>query len=263
MNTNKKKLKCNFCDKEYVRKRAFKEHQLICEELQKSKYTARVDKEENEDVPSQKDMYTLIKFLIKKNTQLENKVNELTKYVNKTKKRINIINWLNENANRSPDYEEWLACITIDQKIIEYVFKNGFAKGVVYILTLNLPCEKEFQHPIKSFNQNPKVFYIYHKKEWVIMTKAIFKKMICRITCILFREFTKWKEINKEQIKNDDRFYSDVYLTNMNRLLGGTGQCTKMSDDAQEQKNKQYIINNLYTYLRRNIRNIIMYEFSF
>ena len=89
--------KCRFCKKCYKRRNYFQNHTLICEEIHKSKYAKECEEEVKQDIPTMQDMYYLLQTFIKKNVELEAKVDELSRYIEKTKKRINIIEWLNEN----------------------------------------------------------------------------------------------------------------------------------------------------------------------
>ena len=163
-------FKCRFCKKSYKRKGYFKNHVLICEEIHNSKYLEEKEKEIRGDVPSMRDMYYLLQTFIKKNVELEEKVDQLTKYIETTKKRINIIDWLNENVHLDVDYTMWLKSLTVTQEQLQTVFKSGIVDGVDSILLHNLPCEKEHLHPIKCFKQKPHTFYIFKENEWNIMT---------------------------------------------------------------------------------------------
>lgn len=261
---NQTQYKCRFCNKCYKRRSYFQNHTLICEEIQKSKYSQEREQEIQQDIPSLRDMYYLLQTFIKKNVELEEKVEELTKYIEHTKKRVNILEWLTDNISPNPDYNDWLKQISVTQDHLHYVFQHSLVQGIHKILIDNLPCTQEESHPIKSFKQKPNTLYYYNIDKWEVMPPNVFDSLIARIEQRIFRQFMLWKQENQEQIDNDDHFYNDVYMINMHIMLGGN-RCgaSSISSEEQNEKNKRKIRSQLFHYLEQNIKNIVEYEFTF
>lgn len=258
------KYKCKFCNKTYKRKGYFQNHSLICEEIHKSKYLEEKEKELTDDIPTMRNMYYLLQTFIKKNVELEEKVERLTKYIETTKKRINILEWLNENIDLEIDYDDWLKSVIVSQDDLQTVFQSGIVDGINKILLHNLPCEKESIHPIKCFQQKPNTFYVYKDASWNVMDTKEINRLFTRIDQKLFKQFILWKEENKFKIENDDSFHQNVYLVNMHMILGGNSNCSStISGEERNEKNKKRCKSHLYHYLKQNIKNIIQYEFTF
>ena len=89
---------CIHCGKGYKNKSNLDKHYLICDLIySRKKQNTRILDEEEEILPSQKQMFQIILELSQKYNKLEEKVEELNKWVIKKKKKINILEWLNDN----------------------------------------------------------------------------------------------------------------------------------------------------------------------
>jgi hypothetical protein len=91
---------CQHCGKRYKTRTNLEKHLLLCE-LIHSRKSSKIVVDEEEDIPSQKKIYQMLLELGQKYNRLEEKVEEINKYVVKKKKKINIIEWLNSNI--TPD----------------------------------------------------------------------------------------------------------------------------------------------------------------
>ena len=264
LQSSSKSYKCRFCSKTYKRHSCFKTHILVCEEIHKSKYLQEKEEEWEKDIPTMKDMYRLLQVFIQKNVELEHKVNELTKYVETKKKRINIIDWLNENVMLEKDYDTWISELNVTQEELEYVFTNGIVSGMSHILVSNLPCDTNHTHPIKCFTQKPHTFYCYKENSWKVMTTRDLDILFTKLDQRIFKQFIVWKDNNKRRIETDDNFYNNVYMVNMHRMLGGTRSASSaISSEERNNKNKKKMRSELYHYLQQSIKNIIQYDFTF
>ena len=98
---------CPYCQRGYSRKIYFDRHIGICELLCKSKKERKLDFEERVDMPDVRDLYTVVMELVVKNRQLEEKVQELSKWCNTKKNKINLIDWLMVTYTSATDYVSW------------------------------------------------------------------------------------------------------------------------------------------------------------
>jgi tRNA(Ser,Leu) C12 N-acetylase TAN1 len=95
--------------------------------LNKSKNSVTIENEEDNDIPSQKKIYQILLELGSKFNKLEEKVDELNKWVVKKKKKINVIEWLNTNVIPEIKFDNLIEKIVINQDDVKYLFENTFA----------------------------------------------------------------------------------------------------------------------------------------
>ena len=112
---------CTHCGKSYKLKTNLNKHFTLCELLHKSKRKSYLVIEEEEDIPSQKNMYKMLLEMAQKYNALEEKVTEMNKWVIKKKKQINVIEWLNINIKDIwflNKREDWIIMVFIGICII-------------------------------------------------------------------------------------------------------------------------------------------------
>ena len=249
----KKKHKCGTCGKFFTKTGFYKKHIISCENLQKTKYQKDIFVEETQCLPSQKDMYKLLLDLTQKYETLNNEVQTLRKYVERTKKKINILDWLKDNCKQPLDFNEWIQSIEISDEQLENVFKYGYIDGMYLIIQKNLDMNTIENHPIKCFDQKKNIFYNYYDQSWKIMDQTDVTTFIREFNHKIMAKFLQWKQKHNEKIENNDRFY-DTYIDYMKIVLGG--------NKTKEQSYK-IITNKIYNYLKCDLKNIIQYEFVF
>ena len=90
---------CPHCQRSYSRKIYFDRHIGVCEFLSKSKKAQKLDIEERKDTPTVRDLYMVVMELVKKNKQLEDRIEELSKLggmtTQKKQQKVDLIEWLN------------------------------------------------------------------------------------------------------------------------------------------------------------------------
>ena len=166
-----KKHLCKFCNTLFTKKTTFETHIKLCEKLSQSKYKEKIEDEENNAIklPSQKQIYKIIQDLVCKCEKLENEVSELKTYIQKTKKQINVLEWLNENMVNSSiygDFFDFIRQIEITRKEMMYLIDYDYIDGIYMILEQYLALDNTEAHPIKSFQQNVNIMYIYVKNQY-------------------------------------------------------------------------------------------------
>jgi hypothetical protein len=257
MATNKKKQVCGNCGKEFIRKKEYNSHLLLCDEIEKSKYKLEHrenESEKNQIIPSRKVMFQMIQTLVEKCNRLENEVAICKKYIKQTKKKISIIDWLNQHYVLQTNYDEWKQTININSENIKYIFQYGYIDGVLMILQNLLPIDKVDEHVIKCFDQKQGIFFYYNNGTWSLMNNQVFQQLLVYINIELTREFDEgWVEPNKEKIFTE-KLYSDMYYNYEKKIQG---------DNKTNEQLIRGIKSRLYTYLKCNLKNIIEYEFTF
>lgn len=236
--------KCS-CGKEYKRLKNFQEHRALCEML-------RVNGEENlehlHDSPSHTEMWFAMKELIKKNKILEKKVNELTSWAKKQKKKLSLIDWLNEKYKYNKNGIDAIKESELNQEDLHMVFQHDLIKGIVYILDrlINENTEKY----IKAFDQKLNTLFIYHNGGWKILDDDELKSIIQIIRRRLYSELNAYTKKNEK--KFDDLDNNDNYYQNISKVMG--------YNDGSEVKKIKF---KLYDKIKYNLKNIIEYEFTY
>ena len=255
MSTSIIPYKCKYCNRAYKLKPNYDKHYLLCDTLNISKTICKTTKENNADyVPSLRDMFTLILELTAKNSQLEQKVEELSKWTESKKKKLNVIDWLNEKYTKNIKYSVWLAGINITRKHLEAVFNSDMVTGCYEILQnlLSLDIMSDQTIPIKAFDQKENILFIYtDDNKWEILSQPMFANLMNMLSKNILTEFLKWQTENKSKMKQDD--FSYRYARNVQKIMGG--------NLTQEQIHTR-VKKELYNYLKMNLRNVVEYEFS-
>ena len=256
---------CKYCNRTYKLKPNYDKHYLFCDTLSKTSICktsiSKTTKENNnaDYMPNLRDMFTLILELTAKNSRLEQKVEELSKWAESKKKKLNVLEWLNEKYTKNIKYTEWLAGINITRSHLEAVFKSDMVTGCYEILQslLSLHMTEDISNeqnaPIKAFDQKENILFIYNEdNKWEILSQPMFANLMNILSKNILTEFLKWQTENKSKMRQDD--FSYTYARNVQKIMGG--------NLTQEQIHLR-VKKELYNYLKMNLRNVVEYEFSF
>ena len=116
---------CVHCGKGYKTRNNLEKHLVLCELVHKSKRTA-INDEEDMPLPSQKQMFQMLLELGQKYSKLEEKIDEMNKWVVKKKKKINVLEWLNVNMIPELIFENLVDKIPIIESDFEFLLQNSF-----------------------------------------------------------------------------------------------------------------------------------------
>ena len=196
---------------------------------------------------------------------MEEKLAYMQKWVEKQKKKINIINWLNENnipTNTFKHLKEEF-CNQVSQKHIEYLIQTNLITTIQNIFENNELLSGS--SPIFCLEQKHNIFYIFkdqvNEKEnstvsslnsWDVMTKDEFISILNYIHSKLLREIISWKKNHEYAIANEDKM-SILYNKTMIKL---------MEIDLTNDNVLCKIKTALFTYLKKDLKNMIEYEFE-
>jgi hypothetical protein len=243
-------LECSFCQKKYKSIRHYKKHITLCEFFSK---TSRHDAS-NDNIPSQRVLYEIIVDMAGKYSKMEEQLEKLNKWAETKKRKLHIVEWLNENYLLETDFDEWCKGITINRSHLELVFKFDFVAGVMYIFQELLSLSNERNLPIKCFDQKENALFVRSKESegWGEMSGKQFEYLIGSISKQLINQLAEWQTENANKMGQED--FGVTYATNVQKVLGGT-----LPRDQLYSKVRR----GLYKHLKMNLRNIIQYEFSF
>jgi hypothetical protein len=283
MNTSQRvenKFICTYCKKIYIRKASYNNHLIKCK-LCRFSSNCRKTETESEFVKSEfvkpeseseslvtmdslkKDLtihnlFAMVIMLYNKYEKLENEYTELKKYVNVTKNKINILDYLNENFKHDfmnmdaggSNITKFMDEIVIGEDQLQKIFKYDYVDGI-----FNIICDyinvKGSLVPIKCFNTKENILYIFDGELWLIMDDNYLRKFIKSFDKKILTKFVEWKKIAEKTI--DSEIFGEIYIQNMKKVIGGN----------YEKKNPIAMIKNrLYKHLKVDLKSIVYYDFA-
>jgi hypothetical protein len=158
------KSKCGYCSKSFTRKSYYDRHVLVCELLIKSTKERNLDTEEKQDTPTVRKLYEIIMEMSLKYQKMEKKVEELSKYIDNKKRKLNIVDWLNSNyKNAGERFDIWYKTIKVERKHLETIFTRDYVNGIFHVLKDYLDIyikndDKEI--PIRAYDEKDNILYI-------------------------------------------------------------------------------------------------------
>jgi len=258
MTTNPHKLNqpshcCTYCGKGYVKKANLNNHFILCELLHKSSKKTTVD--DDEELPSQKKMYQMILEISKKLNNLDEKVDEINKWVIKKKKKINVIEWLNNNATPEIKFDNLSEKITICEDDIKNLFNNSFIDVLFQIFDRTIYNVTENEFPIFAFVQKNNIFYIYENEEvgWRELSREKLIRFLDKVHLKFSKAFSDWKRNNRELINNDEKFQISCDKTSIKMY----------SVDLKQESTLGKIRSNMYSRMKTDMKALVEYEFEF
>jgi hypothetical protein len=213
-------------------------------------------------VPSPETMYKIIESLTIKYNKLEEKMEQLQKWVDKKKKKINIIEWLNENDKLTPSYEfgSIIDQLNITQTAVDYLFTNSFYDTVNEILSnfYNSNNPENNVIPLFAFNQKANLIYVFNKNEeqnnsWKELSKDQLVDFLDKIQTKISRCLKSWKNINEDKVRNDNK-YSELYSKTIIKIMD-----VKFNNETTITRYKSM----LYNKIKVDMKSLIEYEYEF
>ena len=222
------KYSCIVCKKEYIRKASLDKHKLLCDFRTKTRTELIVEEEEIGDKPTYDQLVRIVQELSIKYSKMETKVEELQQWINRKKKKQDVVSWLNVNVNATIGFLEWITMsIEVNKSHFEYLMENNIFQTYHFILEYNLRDIDGFVYPVSSFKDKPNTFYICEKGEqnsisiWRQMEPTEFIQILKKIHNLLLKELTKWKTENKSKMEDNDKL-SELFNKAVIKLMGLT-----------------------------------------
>jgi hypothetical protein len=220
----KTKYSCPVCKKQYSRKLSLERHNILCDYKTKSKIEIIVEEEELNDKPSYDELVKIVQELSIKYIKMETKVGEMQQWIDRKKKKVDIITWLNTNENSTVGFLEWVSIIVnvLPEHFI-HLMEYTIFQTIQHIFDYNLIEKKGFVYPIKCFSQKNNIFYICENTEdgnsiWREMELTDFIMLLKKIHNKLLYELTAWKKAN-QNLFNDNSKISDQFNKAVIKLM--------------------------------------------
>ena len=169
---------CPHCGKKFKTNPALHKHIILCQ----------LDKNEvkNSVVPTQKEMWVIIQKLYKENEIQKKKIEKLEQIVNKDVKKLNMVDWLNQN-DKGVDIDSWLKTnIIVTMEDLNTIFMTDYTRGLSNILSNNIINDENT--PFRAFSHKIKQLYIYQKNKWKKSTKSDIMKIFDRISLNILKK---------------------------------------------------------------------------
>jgi hypothetical protein len=245
---------CVHCGKSYKKRTNLDKHVILCELLNKTKKNMVINDDE-EDIPSQRKLYEILLELGNKFNRLEEKVDELNKWVVKKKKKINVIDWLNTNITPEIKFDSLVEKIVMSDDDIKYLFENIFTDTLNHIFSRNIYNLSESEYPIFAFVQKANIFYIYENEEagWVELSREFLIKFLNKVHMKLLRVFIQHKKDNVDKIRDDEGF----------SILCDKTTFKLMNVDFRQESILGKIRANMYSRMKTDMKALVEYEFEF
>lgn len=253
------KYSCFNCKKQYTRKSSLDNHKLLCDYKMKTKREHQIEEEELGDLPNHLQLVKIVQDLSMSLIRMEEQMSEMKKWVDKKKKKLNVILWLNSNSVPTIGYKEWLDTqFVVLPEHFEHLTENTLFQNIQQVFEYNLQKKADFEYPLKCFCEKQGLLYICEKKEdgtpdWKQMdfpdTILLFKVYYNRMMKVL----TAWKLENQHKF-DDNTKLCDLFNKGVIKLMG-----LSFTQDASFSRIK----NGLYNYLKMDLKATIEYEFEF
>lgn len=250
---------CEYCNKQYTRKLSFNRHVVLCEVMNQSKRIRECEDQEETDIPTIKQLYSIIQELAISQKKMEDKMEIMQKWVDNKKKKINVIDWLTDNTSPRNIFEKWVGELEVVQEDITVLNENTIIQTIINILKRNLMShENSSPYPIACFTEKSNKIYVYvdctdNTQKWVQQTQSHFVYMLKVVHSKILKMLCLWRNDNSDKITHNEHF---AELYNKTRLK-------LMSFDFTHDLSMSKIRSSLYSHLKYDLKTIFEYEFEF
>jgi uncharacterized protein YeeX (DUF496 family) len=248
---------CVHCGKTYKKRENLNKHVDLCELLHKSKKVGALIIEDDEPLPSQRKMYQMLLDLGEKYNRLEEKMEEMNKWVAKKKKKINVLEWLNTNVTPNITFDVVIDKITVLEEDVNYLLHNSFYDVLNEVFSRSIYNFNETENPIFTFTQKQNVFYIYDivddKKVWIELTRERLIKFLNKVHMKIFKAFCDWKQTKKDEIRTNDAFSIMCDKTSLKIL----------NVEFKQEQCLAKARSTMYTRMKTDMKALVEYDFEF
>ena len=259
------KLSCECCGKEYQRKINLNKHVVLCEIVHKAKRRdKRTDKEAeeiDEELPSPKQMYKMLLELALKYNKLEEKVELMNKWVDKTKKKINVLDWLNNSSNLKPEliFDNLADSLIIIESDLDLLFNSDFYDTLNEIFIRNIYNKDGTEIPLFSFIQKTNTIYVYNRDistlelGWIELSREKLIYFMNKVHFKIVKALSEWNKKNIDKINSSDKM-AEIYTKAKIKLMG---------IDFKHEQTLSKVRLGIYNKMKKDMKALIEYEFEF
>jgi 23S rRNA pseudoU1915 N3-methylase RlmH len=259
------RLCCEYCGKEYKRRINYDKHFILCEIIynarKKDKRIDRETEETNNELPSQKQMYQMILELALKYHKLEEKVELMSKWVDKKKKKINVLDWLNTSSGLKPEliFDNLADSISILESDINLLFNGNFYDMLNEIFVRNIYDKNESEVSLFAFIQKTNTIFIYSKQNtvsetsWIELSRENLIYFLNKVHYKIVKVLIEWNKKNRENPNFSEKM-EEMYNKSNIKLMG---------IDFKHEPVLSKIKFSIYNKMKKDMKALIEYEFEF
>ena len=239
---------CSCCNRDFKYKHQYSEHIISCKFLKnRAKERNTMLDLTDDDIPNNRMLYELVKYLAQKCDTLETKVKKLQDAARRDKRKIDIIQYLNANQHPETTYKKWYKSIEVKKEHLDATIDRNIISGVCSIIQEFL---NDIQNlPIAAFSHKHNTFYMYESQTWTMMTEDAVNSLFDILSNKISKAYNKWEaslpEDNTEETENKRNAYKS-------KILGNS-----ICDETKYRR----FTNWLFNHLKKNVRSITEYEF--
>lgn len=233
-------LTCTYCYRSYKKKDNYDKHVHCCEFF----YRSRREHSDiaYEPIPTQRELYQLVKELAYKCDKLQKKVDKLES-TNTNKQRKHIADYLQEQTPQITAFQ-WAQQIEITQQHLEVIFEHSQIEGIALSIRDHIHIASLV--PFCSFSQKPNTIYIYNTNsddqedttpQWHAMSNKEMDKIISIISYKILRAFMEWQQKHYQQYINTDYEDGDDH-----ELPSSSAEESSREQQIADDMKKQHIV---------------------
>jgi hypothetical protein len=230
-------VNCPCCFQVFKKKGCYEKHILYC---QQSFANNNTDCRE----PSTRQLYEMINTLMEKYNTVQNELESLKRHINVKNKRLDVLNWLNEQPVPITTWSRCMDNFTISLDDMDYIFKNGFIDGLIAIIN-NYLYREENRKLLKCFDQKKNILYVFDE-QWKELKMDEFKVIFNDIYKKTLSAFDEYKNVNQHRMTDED--FQTEYSNNFMKLL-----CVNLTNDTKCTRIK----NKIYAEFKENFKTIV------
>jgi hypothetical protein len=206
--------------------------------------------EEAPDKPTYDQLVKIVQELSIKYVRMEEKMGEMQQYIDRKKKKVDVIGWLNAHVRPTTGYIEWTnSIVSVEPSHFLYLLRpeTTIFDTIHEVFAYNLE-KRDFICPLTCFAQKNGVFYICEPEQengfvWVELELKDFVLLLKQVQRKLIGELSEWRKENRQLFTENDRI-ADQFNKAVIKLMN-----IGFTQDA----NMSRIKNSLYHYLRKDL----------
>ena len=252
---------CDYCGRQYKRISFLEKHKIPCKVLFVERAKRLSAKEpifqcEEEAMFSLKQVNLILSEVIMQNKKMQEEINDLKKFIFKTKIKINMLDWLPLHVSPTYSFQSFLNNIIVTSPHhVECLQENKILDIIEMVLTDTVKREKDNVFPLFCFNEK---IYIYTQPNpnesdtWREMSRLELVHFMNRIHKKIMNQIKEWRDANDILIKTDEIYY------NINHKLSIKIMDVDFNKDATLNKIRAF----LSSIFKKDVKSIVEYEFE-
>jgi hypothetical protein len=263
MKKKRKPSVCKHCKKEYKNDGTLKKHLILCEILNNKQTQLNNMNDTNFILPSQIQLYQIIQELVIKQSKMEEKMDQLQKWVEIKKKKINIIDWLNHHQHPDYYYKNIIELFTIQDTDIDFIYKPDNLMMDLILLLLERNLYEQQAIPLFAFTQKNNMIYYFDSSNnhtnpvsqntWNELPKEKLTSLLNQIHSKIFNVLMEWRKKHNEFIHSNDR-NEVLYCKMMGKFMG---------IDFKQASILNKIYSSIYNKIKTEKQHFVEYEMDF